>query len=144
LAVKRLDGTDAVIAYTTLRATVLHVFSPNCGWCERNLPNIATLADSIGGRFDVYGVSLTDKDVDSYVRSRRISYPVVVASDEARVQYKLGGTPQTLVVAPGGRLIKNWRGAYQTTMLNEVESFFGVVLPGLSKEAGHKESTGTP
>ena len=52
-------------------------------------------------------------------------------SKETITAYKLGGTPQPLVVSPEGKVLKNWKGAYTGGQESEVESFFQVKLPGL-------------
>jgi len=45
--------------------------------------------------------------------------------------YKVGGTPNTLVISPEGRVLKNWRGAYMDDLQREVEQYFEVELPGI-------------
>src|SRR5579871_6184932 len=39
--------------------TVLYSFSPQCGWCKRNLPNVRALIAGSRGRFRIIGVSTT-------------------------------------------------------------------------------------
>jgi hypothetical protein len=48
--------------------------------------------------------------------------------------YKLGGTPQTLVVSEDGKVMKNWKGAYMSNIQKEVEDYFHIDLPGIRKQ----------
>ncbi len=43
----------------------------------------------------------------------------------------LGPTPQTIVISPQGKVLKSWVGAYHDKTQREVETEFGVLLPGL-------------
>ena len=46
-------------------------------------------------------------------------------------EYKLGGTPQTIVVSPQGQVNRIWSGAFAEDLKREVEDYFGVKLPGI-------------
>ena len=64
--------------------------------------------------------------------AQKLSFPVYSAlSPETIKALGLGGTPQTIVVSTDGKVIKNWMGAYTETIQPEVETFFGVRLPGV-------------
>ena len=53
--------------------------------------------------------------------------------------FRMGRTPQTIVVSPESRVVKSWHGAYANlydkATQTEIETFFRVSLPGLSPEA---------
>ena len=51
-------------------------------------------------------------------------------SDITRNSLKIGGTPQTIVLSKNGEVLKSWRGAYMSTVKDDVENFFGIRLPG--------------
>jgi len=122
----RFDGVDT--------PTVVYVFSPTCGWCARNLNNIKTLADQAGGRYRFVGVSLVEKDLQTYVERSGLTFPVFMKPDASSLKaFKLGGTPETVVVAPDGRVLKVWPGAFSEASHADVERFFKVVLPGLTQ-----------
>jgi hypothetical protein len=55
-------------------------------------------------------------------------------SDSATTAYKLGGTPETLVVSTDGKIMKRWRGAWTGDSKAEIEGFFHCSLPGLLPE----------
>jgi len=71
-------------------------------------------------------LSLTEGDFSDYGGRDE----VLVVTKETRLALKLGGTPQTIVVSPEGKVQRNWFGAYADNT-NEVESALGVTLPGL-------------
>jgi hypothetical protein len=48
--------------------------------------------------------------------------------------YGLGPTPLTLVLSSDGEILKSWVGAYSGHTQKEVESYFGITLPGLVRE----------
>lgn len=129
-----LQGAAATISYRVHLPTVLYVFVPTCHWCERNLENIKFLASARAGQYQFIGLSLNQPELKEYVAGHGITFPVYTrVSPEAIKALRLGGTPQTLVVSPEGRLVKNWLGAYDGDVGSDVEAFFGVRLPGLSE-----------
>jgi peroxiredoxin len=115
--------------------TVIYLFSPDCRWCDRNLNNIGVLADKAHSRFRFLGVSLTKKDLESYLAHSRIPFHVYHSPpDEVKVTYGLSSTPSTIVISPTGKILQYWRGAYSDDLKPEIEEFFQVKLPGLMKE----------
>ena len=52
-------------------------------------------------------------------------------SPETLKTYKLGSTPQTIVISPEGKVLQDWVGAYVGDQKSQVEAFFQVTLPGL-------------
>jgi hypothetical protein len=69
-----------------------------------------------------------------YVAKNELKFPIYARlSPETLKTYKLGGTPQTIVVSPDGRVLKDWVGAYAGDQKSQVEAFFHVSLPGLKE-----------
>jgi hypothetical protein len=52
-----------------------------------------------------------------------------ISPENAR-QLRLGSVPQTIVISPGGRILKSWVGAYGENLKPEVEKYFNVRFPG--------------
>ena len=127
-----LDGVAQTILYQdTNKPTVLYVLSPDCVWCERNRENIAKLGE-LGDRFRFIGISLTEKGLKEYVEKQHFKFPIYTRiAAEAMTSLGLGTTPQTIVISPEGRVLKNWTGAYTDRTRGEVEEFFQTRLPGL-------------
>jgi len=129
--VRSLSGKSVVVDYSrSAKPTVLYIFTPTCVWCRRNLRNLRELAKGISRQYTVVGVSLTREGLGDYVASS--GFPAEIVADippSVVMDYRLGGTPQTIVVSGAGRVLKNWRGAYGGRVKAEVEGFFGVRLP---------------
>jgi len=136
LDVRTVDGRAVEIRFDG-RPTILYYFSPNCGWCERNWTNVQALIASVGQRYRFVGLS-TVADVSPYMASHHLSFEVYsgLTLETARL-YHLGGTPQTIVVAANGRIQYSWSGAYRSRRQHDVESAFGVVLPGIADGLAH-------
>ena len=135
LRVRTLEGQEQVISFAESKTpVVLYVFTPECIWCTRTLENLRTLLAQKQGTYRFVGLSLSKKnDVKDYVAQTKLDLPVFEGlSDEAMQEYKLGITPQTIVVSPEGKVVHNWLGAYVGSNEDEVEKFFGVQLPGVT------------
>lgn len=136
LEAQRLGGGPEVIRYDPAgRPTLIYVFTPSCSWCARNLANFRALIDDAKDDYRIVGVSL-DPEVETYLKETALDLPVYInASTATLTAYELGSTPQTIVVSPEGKVLKSWVGAYGGSLQKEVESVFGLRLPGLSPPA---------
>ena len=130
---KRLGGAQEVISYQgTKQPTVLYVFTPPCTWCARNMDNLKTLLDKEKGQYRFIGLSLSEKTLPEYIAKNDLELPIYSAlSPETLMTYKLGSTPQTIVISPEGKVLQDWAGAYTGDQKSQVEAFFHVTLPGL-------------
>jgi hypothetical protein len=78
--------------------TVLYVFTPQCGWCKKNLPNLHALIDGSRDRYRVVGISLSSQDLNAYLEKEKLRLPVYAdIKPEVRSAYQMGGTPETIV-----------------------------------------------
>lgn len=128
------EGRQALISYDDVKQpVVLYVFTPQCPWCSRNLDNLRALVSQKRDSYRFIGLSLTDEGLTEYLARNKLDLSVYVTPAEGtRQEYKLGNTPQTIVISPGGKVAQNWVGAYAGPKQAEVEKFFGVKLPGLA------------
>lgn len=128
-----LEGKQTTITYAGSSPTVLYVFIPPCGWCARNLANIQALARDRGKTYHFVGLSLTNEHLKEYAARSGIDFPVYSVGTEAINALGLGNTPQTLIVSPDGKLLANWVGAYGGDLRVDIETYFAMKLPGLTK-----------
>jgi peroxiredoxin len=114
--------------------TVLYVFSPQCKWCERNLGSVKELAKAVSGKYRFATITLSEDNLQQYIATKDFQFPVYarLSVDTLRA-YKLGGTPQTLVISNDGRVQGNWMGAFTGDTRTELETFFKIKLPDLPK-----------
>ena len=133
ITARDLQGRTAVLDYAgTDLPTVLFVITPTCGWCTKNIMNMRTLAASASDRYRFVGLSLDSDKLIDYVTQNKLEFPVYTDLPLLPMkQYKLGGTPQTIVVSPKGEVLKVWSGAFAENLQKDVESYFGVTLPGI-------------
>lgn len=126
-------GLSATLDYgATDRPTVVFVFTPSCGWCTKNVMNMRALTEKAGERYRFVGLALSSDKLVDYVRENKLEFPIYTDLPIlAMTEYKLGGTPQTLVVSPNGQVMKIWYGAFAEDTQRQVERYFGVTLPGL-------------
>lgn len=133
-AVSTEGNQKTTISYDAVnKPTVFYVISPSCVWCERNNENIDQLTRLKGNDFRFVGLSLADAGLKEYVEKHRFNFPIYTNLTSETIQaLGLGSTPQTIVVSPEGRIIKNWTGAYNERVQPQVEEYFQIRLPGLS------------
>ena len=69
--------------------------------------------------------------VGAYLAQHPLPFPVYLLDDD-QAETLAFGTPSTLVVASGGRVIAGWSGAYLGHKAGLVQNFFKVGLPGVT------------
>jgi hypothetical protein len=133
-----LDGAQQTLNYSDASIpTLLYVFTPQCVWCKKNLGNLKALIDNSQSRYRVVGISLTRQDLREYVDRERLGLPVYTdIGDLTRASYRLAGTPTTIVVSPGAKVLKVWSGVYTDHIRREIEAYFDIQLPGCCDESG--------
>lgn len=125
-----VDGKQIAFGFSDLHIpTVIYVFSPQCGWCAKNIDSFRSLIAQAGTGYRVVGLATSRQDLEEYLRRERLTFPVFASVDSAVVAaYHLGATPTTIVISPEGKVLKVWTGAYQGGLRHEIESFLGVHL----------------
>lgn len=124
-----------LLSYSEInQPTVLYVFTPQCHWCSENLENLKTLAKETNGKYRLIGLSLNRDGLEDYLQKNKLDFLIYTdIPSGVEAAYKFGGTPQTLVISPEGKVIKNWVGVYTGDVASEVESYFKVNLPRIKK-----------
>jgi peroxiredoxin len=126
-------GRTAVLDYgQTQLPTVVFIITPTCGWCTKNVMNMRALTENVSDRYRFVGLSLSSDKLMDYVKENQLEFPVYTDLPILTLrEYKLGGTPQTIVISPSGQVIKIWSGAFSEDVQTEVEDYFSVKLPGI-------------
>jgi peroxiredoxin len=110
--------------------TVLYAFTPQCGWCKKNLANLQALIKNSGSRYRVVGIALNKQDLPDYLEKEQLHFPVytdIPASIQDR--YRFGQTPTTIVVSSEGTVQKVWAGVYREGVRQEIEDYLHIQLP---------------
>jgi peroxiredoxin len=124
------DGRVETVSFDAARPTALYVFTPACPWCARNADNIRALASQSGEKYRFLGLSLSDTEPSRI----QLPFPVYAGlGAETRKAYKLGPIPQMILIAPDGRVLKTWTGAFTGAVESEIERYFDIQLPGMGE-----------
>lgn len=139
LTVYRLDGAKETLSFSSqARSTVLYFMSPSCGWCALNRANVQSLARQASRSFRFVAVSSPPFPAGH----SDLGFDIRILQDWNILRsYGVRGTPHTLVVSPTGRISQSWAGAYEGLVGQEVQTYFGVRLPGLTPDT-HRELGG--
>jgi len=133
LSVQDLGGRTVTIDWAAdKRPALVYIFRESCSWCARNVANIRALSEAPNLEYRVIGLSLSDEGLGAYVRTNGFSFPVyknVRLGDGG--SFNADGTPETLVISPGGTITQRWLGAYAGSLKRDTERTIGVKLPGL-------------
>lgn len=126
-------GRTAILDYSeTQLPTVVFIFTPTCGWCTKNIMNMRALVKNAGDRYRFVGLSLSSDKLIDYVAENQLEFPIYTDLPIVTARaYKLGGTPETIVVSPQGQVTRIWSGAFADDLQREVEDYFSVKLPGM-------------
>src|SRR5262249_53112646 len=105
-----LDGQPGLISYQEIaERTVVYFLAPSCTWCARNMDNFKTLLGKSGEQYRFLALSLSDQGLSQYVANNDLKLPVYSGlSPETLKAYKLGSTPQTIVISPEGMVLQDW------------------------------------
>lgn len=117
------EGRSLSIGYQHQLPVVIYVKRRGCLWCDRNRANEEILSQLPESQFDVVIVEL---DSSARVEDR---LPVTLYPDAQTIaEYRMGGTPQTIVVGPGGVVRGHWRGAYNRRTAKDIGAALNVDL----------------
>lgn len=129
-----LIGQPTTISYNTSSLpTLLYIFKPSCGWCKKNELSINALAKQSAGKVRLVALSLSNEQLAEYINSWKPTFPIYTNLTSATISaYKLGSTPSTLLIAPDGKVLKVWTGAYTGEIQHQIEDYFKVTLPAIN------------
>ena len=121
----RFDGEN--------RSTVIYVHAPGCYWCRKNAENIQFVMEA-APRFRYISLSLqAEAQFNARKPVLQVQSTLIRPSAATIRAYRLGATPQTIVVTSQGVVERVWLGAFTGAIGKEVEDYFGIKLPGLQQ-----------
>ena len=78
------------------------------------------------------GVSLDDNGLSEFLTTHHHDFSSLSNVPEMlRGVYRLGVTPETIVISPRGKVEASWKGAYTGTTKQLVQNYFSLELPSL-------------
>lgn len=110
-----LDGDTASLAGLRGKVVVLNFWATWCPPCERELPELVRLQDSLrADRATVVGVAVSSgsrEEIRAFSREHGVDYPVWLAdAGTAATEYRAAGLPTTLLVDPRGVIRRRYMG----------------------------------
>ena len=122
---------DTRISYD-VSPSLVFITSTRCQWCAKTVPIWKELADAARLRsIQIIGISTDGKgELGSYMKDNALNF-VVVSFPDRKIQaaYKAFSTPQTLLVAQGGRVEKVWLGMPSETTKKEILDLLAQIQP---------------
>lgn len=114
--VSDMQGGRSGFAAAHGRATVINVWATWCGPCRDEMESLNRLhRESDPAQVAVVGISVDDDPrlLDEYLRRQAIAFPVWVDPGMRALRAGLGvqSVPETIVVAPDGRVVARVRGS---------------------------------
>lgn len=112
--------------------TLIYGFSPLCGWCWRNEPNVLALQSCLADTHRFIAVTSVTSGMEEFFEGEVPPYQVLIDVDgEFRRAAHLVATPTMLLVDMDGKVTDVWRGALQNDLARAVEDRLHCILPGL-------------
>jgi peroxiredoxin len=121
---KDLLGKDFNIMYgQDSRKVILLVFSPKCKFCDLNISTWQTLVEKIDkSSYNVIALSLVRTGAKEYLDKYNLgSVPLIVDVPANELKdYKIIGTPLTLLISSDGKIEKVWNGLIKSDAQKDV------------------------
>lgn len=122
-------GKPVEIAYgKDQRKVLVLVFSPTCGFCDKNWPNWQQVISSLDpSAVRPVAVDVTATATAAFISQHQLSsMPVAVQVDpQAIVNYRFHLTPQTILLDHTGKVEKVWSGVLDDSALSELKQRLG-------------------
>jgi peroxiredoxin len=127
-------GKEFTLEYANdSRKAILFIFSPDCGFCTKNMPNWKKIIDRVDRRsYHLVAVSIKSESsgVKEYVDQQGLSGLTILTEVNLKnkLSYEMRATPQTLVIDHGGRVEKVWTGVIEAEEWQDVERTLNLKL----------------
>jgi len=118
-----LDGRQRSAAEFADRVVVLNFWATWCPPCRKETPEFVALQEEFGDKVQFIGIAIDDEEpVREFAESYAVNYPLLLGDVEAvAMSRSLGnrheGLPFTVVIAPGGKVVKRHTGGLERDQL---------------------------
>jgi thiol-disulfide isomerase/thioredoxin len=145
-----LEGEPRSIDEWRGKVRLVNFWATWCAPCRREIPLLKQAQAEHGSdNLQVIGVAVDNADdVIAYARNTDFNYPILVGQDDAMAAAEASGVafiglPFTLVVAPGGELIKAHIGEIVAEQIETIVDVMQRLQAGELDLAGAREALGT-
>ncbi len=124
VAFKTLDGRTLTMAELRGKPVLVNFWATSCPGCVKEMPDLNSVYQQYKGQgLEIIGVAVSydpPSHVLEFVRSRNISYPIALDSDDAiaRAFGEIRLIPTSFVIARDGRIVQQKIGEYTREQLD--------------------------
>ena len=133
-AVQTRDGSTVRLSEHFGKPVVLNFWATWCGYCVEELPAFEEMYRAHGDEVTFMMINATDdrretvEAVEAFLTANGYTFPVYYDNDQdAYAKYSLTSIPRTLIIAPDGTLLREYKGAMNKTTL------YSIIEAALSK-----------
>ncbi len=127
-----LDGKPLTLAALQGKVIFLNFWATWCGPCRAEIPDLIALQDRYKDRLQIIGLNVDDEeaDIQKYVEEMGINYPVVMASNDLRIQYGgIPALPTSFVLDTEGRVVQKHVGLSNPAVYEtEIRALLGMPI----------------
>ncbi len=128
--VDQSNGEKVNLTHDGQKPTLIYVTSPTCIWCQRNAANVEALVKAIRTKYRIVIIATRPVGASTSEAVPQVGIPIYAVAAESKTALR-GGTPQAIAIDAYGKVDKVWRGAFVDRTKRDIESVFGVSLPGV-------------
>jgi thiol-disulfide isomerase/thioredoxin len=134
LKVKDLDGRELTLQMFKGKVVLLNFWATWCGPCRAEISGLIRIQEAYKDRLQIIGMDVDDDDAErlrTFVKDKRINYPVAMTSVPMRIAYGgIGALPTLFVINQEGKMVQKHVGLFDPALYEiEVRALLNMPIP---------------